>query len=176
MHENDENFTLEAWVATNKSDLSSASVTITDNDPAEVGMRLCSNGSWTTPTNSLTWCSENDDVTWIGDYHNSTHTSRYEGAIDGLSIGSASTLNYKILSTQDIGGLSRFTVEMDYGSGWVVVGNYQSRVYSKPTTVSYTYDFTPVSTQANFRLTWNITSDRPDGGDDISIGLENVTW
>ncbi|MEI8608210.1 hypothetical protein P4S70_03700 [Enterovibrio sp. Hal110] len=94
----------------------------------------------------------------------------FEGTIDGLSIGSASTLNYKILSTQDIGGLSRFTVEMDYGNGWVTVGNYRSRVYSRPATVSYTYDFTPASTQAKYRLTWNIASDRPDGGDDISIG------
>ncbi|WP_394212156.1 hypothetical protein [Enterovibrio calviensis] len=175
-HESNENFSLDAWVSTDKSDLTSASVTVVDNDPAEVGIRGCSNGGWTSATNSLTWCSENDTVTWIGDYHNSTHSSRFEGTIDGLSIGSASTLNYKILSTQDIGGLSRFTVEMDYGNGWVTVGNYRSRVYSRPTTVSYTYDFTPASTQAKYRLTWNITSDRPDGGDDISIGLENVTW
>lgn len=175
-HESNENFTLDAWVSTDKSDLTSASVTVVDNDPAEVGIRGCSNGGWTSATNSLTWCSENDTVTWVGDYHNSTHSSRFEGTIDGLSIGSASTLNYKILSTQDIGGLSRFTVEMDYGNGWVTVGNYRSRVYSRPTTVSYTYDFTPASTQAKYRLTWNITSDRPDGGDDISIGLENVTW
>ncbi|MCC4799193.1 hypothetical protein BCT30_10110 [Enterovibrio norvegicus] len=175
-HESNENFTLDAWVSTDKSDLTSASVTVVDNDPAEVGIRGCSNGGWTSATNSLTWCSESDTVTWIGDYHNSTHSSRFEGTIDGLSIGSASTLNYKILSTQDIGGLSRFTVEMDYGNGWVTVGNYRSRVYSRPTTVSYTYDFTPASTQAKYRLTWNITSDRPDGGDDISIGLENVSW
>ncbi|PMN93458.1 Calx-beta domain-containing protein [Enterovibrio norvegicus] len=175
-HESSENFSLDAWVSTDKSDLTSASVTVVDNDPAEVGIRGCSNGGWTSATNSLTWCSESDTVTWIGDYHNSTHSSRFEGTIDGLSIGSASTLNYKILSTQDIGGLSRFTVEMDYGNGWVTVGNYRSRVYSRPTTVSYTYDFTPASTQAKYRLTWNITSDRPDGGDDISIGLENVSW
>ncbi|OEF52588.1 hypothetical protein A1OW_08250 [Enterovibrio norvegicus] len=175
-HESNENFTLDAWVSTDKSDLTSASVTVVDNDPGEVGIRGCSNGGWTSATNSLTWCSESDTVTYIGDYHNSTHSSRFEGTINGLSIGSASTLNYKIASTQDIGGLSRFTVEMDYGNGWVTVGNYRSRVYSQPTTLSYTYDFTPASTQAKYRLTWNITSDRPGGGDDIAIGLENVTW
>ncbi|WP_205743934.1 hypothetical protein [Grimontia sedimenti] len=176
VHEADETFSLDAWVSTDKSDLTSATVTVTDDDPAEVLPRLCSNGNWVTPTNSLTWCSENANETWIGDYHNSTHTSVYQGTFGGLAIGEASTLNYKILSTQDIGGLSRFKVEMDYGNGWVVVGNYQSRVYSRPTTVPYTFNFTPTSTQAKFRLTWNITSDRPDGGDDISIGIGKVTW
>ncbi|MBE1276445.1 Calx-beta domain-containing protein [Enterovibrio baiacu] len=174
-HESNENFSLDAWVSTDKSDLSSARVTVVDNDPAEVGIKLCSNGSWTARPATLANCHEFDDYTMIYDYHNSTHTSRYEGTVEGLSVGSASTLNYKILSTQDIGGLSRLTVEMDYGNGWVVVGNYRSRVYSRPTTVPYTYDFTPASTQAKFRLTWNITSDRADGGDDVNIQLQNIT-
>ncbi|USH02232.1 hypothetical protein K6Q96_15410 [Grimontia kaedaensis] len=175
VHEADETFSLDAWVSTDKSDLTSATVTVTDDDPAEVGIKLCSNGGWVTPTNSLTWCSETDTRTTIGDYHNSTHRSVYEGTVAGLATGKATTLNYDILSTQYIGGLSKLRVEIDYGSGWQVIGNYRSQVYSKPTTVSYTYDFTPSAATAKFRLTWDIVSDYNGGGDDISITLHKFS-
>ncbi|MDD1781547.1 hypothetical protein LRP49_10120 [Enterovibrio sp. ZSDZ35] len=177
VHETSEQFSMDAWVNTNKSDLSSASVTITDNDPAELKANtLCANGSWLSRPSNLAWCSDGATETWVGDYNNSTHSSVWQGSLEGLATGEASTLHYTILSTQNIGGLSKLKVEMDYGDGWVVVGNYQSRVYSQPTKVQYTFDFTPTSTTAKFRLSWNITIDYPDGGDDVSMGFKKITW
>ncbi|WP_039850123.1 YncE family protein [Grimontia indica] len=179
VHEASEQFSMDAWVNTNKSDLSSASVTITDNDPAQVTFnKFCSNGSWAWKPASLTFCSDPGSYprAWVGDYHNSNHSSRFEGTIAGLSVGSASTLHYQILSTQDIGGLSQLKVEVDHGNGWELVGNYQSRISSKPIKTNYTFNFTPASSTAKFRLTWNIRSDEPGGGDDVSIGFEKITW
>lgn len=145
--ENSENFTLQAWVKTDKSDLSSASIVIADDDGSGTGTKIIEGNGDTTVDDSAYIASTNEDgsytVVWRGwntNYQGDNkvylQTFNADGSLKNteLVLGSRQRIEYPEVTQLNEAGdlLVTWTGYNNSSSTTLNVHSYAQVVYANP--------------------------------------------